>query len=197
MRSCAIEFAVLASGSGTNLQALIDDKIPGLRLLISDVAGCPALERARAASIATAIVPYSGNRSKFTGEICRIAEAAGVQALVLAGFMRILGPEAVARFPNRILNIHPSLLPAFPGVDALEQALRAGVPVTGVTVHFVDELVDHGPIIAQTEVPLLAGDDHLSLHRRIQVAEHELYPRVVRALVEGRLVVDNGKVIWA
>jgi len=117
--------------------------------------------------------------------------------LVLAGFMRILGAEAVARFPNRILNIHPSLLRAFPGVDAVEQAVRAGVPVTGVTVHFVDELVDHGPIIAQTEVPVLPGDDHSSLHRRIQVAEHDLYPRVVRALVEGRLLVENGKVIWA
>lgn len=121
---------------------------------------------------------------------------AGAQALVLAGFMRILGHEAVTRFPNRILNIHPSLLPAFPGVDAVEQALAAGVPVTGVTVHFVDERVDHGPTIAQTEVPVLPGDDHVSLHRRIQVAEHDLYPRVVRALVEGRLFVDNGKVIW-
>ena len=168
-----------------------------MRLLISDVVGCRALERARAASIATAVVPYRGNRSEFTGEICHIAEAAGVQALVLAGFMRILGPEAVARFPNRILNIHPSLLPAFPGVDAVEQALAAGVPTTGVTVHFVDELVDHGPIIAQTEVPLLPGDDHVSLHHRIQVAERELYPRVVRALVEGRLFVDNDQVIWA
>ena len=111
--------------------------------------------------------------------------------------MRILGPEAIARFPNLILNIHPSLLPGFPGRDAVEQALRAEVPVTGVTVHFVDERVDHGPIIAQTEVPVLPGDDHASLHRRIQVAEHDLYPRVVRALVEGRLFVDNGKVIWA
>src|SRR5687767_8570038 len=107
-RSCAIEFAVLASGSGTNLQALIDDEVPGLRLLISDVEGCRALERARSASIATAVVPYRGNRSEFTEEICRAAEVAGVQALVLAGFMRILGPEAVTRFRNRILNIHPS-----------------------------------------------------------------------------------------
>ncbi len=109
--------------------------------------------------IATSVVQYRGDRSEFTKEICRIAEAAGAQALVLAGFMRILGPEAIARFPNRILNIHPSLLPAFPGVDAVGQALRAGVPVTGVTVHFVDERVDHGPIIAQVEVPVLPDDD--------------------------------------
>ena len=116
---------------------------------------------------------------------------------MLAGFMRILGPEAIARFPNRILNIHPSLLPAFPGVDAVEQALQAGVPVTGVTVHFVDERVDHGPIIKQIEVPVLPDDDHASLHGRIQVVEHDVYPQVVRALVEGKLFVDNGTVIWS
>ena len=121
----------------------------GLKLVISDVADAgpssvPGRPRSRRRWF-----PTAGDRSEFTREICDIAEAAGVEALVLAGFMRILGPEAIARFPNRILNIHPSLLPAFPGVDAVGQALRAGVPETGVTVHFVDELVDHGPIIAQ------------------------------------------------
>ena len=126
-----------------------------------------------------------------------MAEEAGVEALVLAGFMRILGPEAMKRFPNRILNVHPSLLPAFPGVDAVGQALRAGVQVTGVTVHFVDERVDHGPIIAQEAVAVHAGDDEAVLHARIQATEHDLYPRVVKALVEGKVLVDNGKVIWS
>lgn len=165
--------------------------------MISDVEECRALERARAASIETAVVNYRGDRTVFTNEICDIAEAMGVEALVMAGFMRILGSEAIARFPNRVLNIHPSLLPAFPGVDAVDQALRAGVQVTGVTVHFVDEQVDHGPIIAQRAVPVQPGDDEASLHKRIQLMEHEIYPRVVRALVEGRLTVDNGKVIWS
>ena len=197
MEELVIEFAVLASGSGTNLQALIDDGLEGLRLVISDVDGSRALERARAASIETAVVRAGSDRSAFTTEICDVAEAAGVEALVLAGFMRILGPEAMARFPNRIVNIHPSLLPSFPGADAVGQALRAKVDVTGVTVHFVDELVDHGPIIAQRTVPVLPGDDEASLHARIRLKEHEIYPRIVRALVEGRLRVDHGKVIWS
>jgi len=165
--------------------------------VISDVGDCRALERAREASIETAVVPYGGDKAVFTKTICDVAQGAGIEALVLAGFMRILAPEAITRFPHRILNIHPSLLPAFPGVDAVGQALRAGVQVTGVTVHFVDERVDHGPIIAQRAVPVLPDDDVASLHERIQVTEHEIYPRVVRALVEGRLLVDNGKVIWA
>lgn len=176
---------------------MIDDGLAGLRLVISDVEDCRALARAREASIATAVVCYSGDRAVFTKEICDVADEAGVDALVLAGFMRILGPEAISRFPYRILNVHPSLLPAFPGVDAVGQALRAGVQVTGVTVHFVDERVDHGPIIAQRAVTVHPGDDEASLHARIQVTEHEVYPRVVRALVEGRLLVDNGKVIWS
>jgi len=165
--------------------------------VISDVGNCRALARAREASIETAVVRFEGDRAGFTTEICEVAERARVQALVLAGFMRILGPEAIRRFPNRILNVHPSLLPAFPGVDAVGQALRAGVQVTGVTVHFVDERVDHGPIVAQRAVPVHPGEDVASLHARIQTQEHEVYPDAVRALVEGRLVVENGKVIWS
>ena len=115
---------------------------------------------------------------------------------MLAGFMRILGPEAVARFPNRIVNIHPSLLPAFPGLDAVSLALAAGVKVTGVTVHFVDEQVDHGPIIAQRAVPVLPGDDKATLHDRIQIEEHDLYPRVVAALLANQLTVEGRTVRW-
>ena len=197
LEESVIDLAVLASGSGSNLQALIDDGLPGLRLVISDVKDCRALGRAREASIETALVRYDGDRARFTKKICDVADEAGVEALVLAGFMRILGPEAISRFPYRILNVHPSLLPAFPGVDAVGQALRAGVQVTGVTVHFVDERVDHGPIIAQRAVAVHPDDDEASLHARIQAKEHEVYPQVVRALAEGRLSVDNGKVIWS
>lgn len=118
-----------------------------------------------------------------------IVESSGAKGVVLAGFMRILAPSFVERFPNRILNIHPSLLPAFPGAHAVEHALEHGVKVTGVTVHLVDEGVDSGPIVAQAPVPVNPGDTVETLHARIQVEEHRVYPEVVAALVEGRLNV--------
>lgn len=186
----------MASGSGSNLQALIDQGAKGLAVVLSNVESCGAIERARRSSIPTMVVPCIGDRNRYTTDLCDAAEAHGSKALILAGFMKVLGPEAIARFPNRILNIHPSLLPSFPGVDAVGQALRAGVDTTGVTVHFVDEKIDHGPIVAQRSVPVLPGDDEESLHGRIQVAEHDLYPRIVKALVEGRLSVENRSVIW-
>ncbi|MGH8927985.1 MAG: phosphoribosylglycinamide formyltransferase [Acidimicrobiia bacterium] len=192
-----IDYAVLASGSGTNLQALIDADLPPPCVVVSDVASCRALDRARAAFIPTAVVAYHGDRAAFTTEVCDAVESHGGQAMVLAGFMRILGPEAIRRFPDRIVNLHPSMLPAFPGVDAVGQALAAGVTVTGVTVHFVDERVDHGPIIAQEAVPVLAGDSEESLRMRIQEREHMLYPKVVQALIEGRLSMVNGEVLWS
>ncbi len=114
--------------------------------------------------------------------------------MVLAGFMRVLSPSFIDRFPNRILNIHPSLLPSFPGTDAVAKALDQGVKVTGVTVHFVDEKVDHGPVIAQRAVSVESDDTVESLHARIQIEEHDLYPAVVRAFVRGELSVDGRKV---
>ena len=141
-------------------------------------------------------VPFEGDRNAFTASILELAGSHGVGTLVLAGFMRILGPAAPQTMPNRIVNIHPSLLPAFPGRDAVEQALAAGVKISGVTVHFVDEFVDHGPIIAQEAVPVLVDDTPQSLHVRIQKEEHQLYPRVVEALLEGRLVVNGRSVSW-
>lgn len=162
--------------------------------MIADV-DCPALAKATRAGLDTRIVPYRGNRAGFTTDLL---DAAGeTEALVLAGFMRVLGPEAVQRFPERIVNVHPSLLPAFPGLDAVGQALAAGVKVSGVTVHFVDEEVDHGPIIAQRAVPVLPEDDIASLHARIQEEEHDLYPRVVEALLAGRLAVEGRTVRWS
>ncbi|HJR86970.1 MAG TPA: phosphoribosylglycinamide formyltransferase [Acidimicrobiia bacterium] len=188
-------YAVLASGAGSNLQALIESKIPKPTIVIADLE-CGALERARTVNIPAQLVPFAGDRGAFTATILDLAKSYGVGTLVLAGFMRILGPAASQSLPNRIVNIHPSLLPAFPGRDAVGQALTAGVKITGVTVHFVDEFVDHGPIIAQQAVPVFVDDTVESLHARIQKEEHQLYPRVVKALLEGRLVVNDRRVTW-
>lgn len=188
-------YAVLASGSGSNLQALIESKLPKPTIVIGDLE-CGALERARKVNIPAELVPFKGDRRAFTATILDLARSHGVGTLVLAGFMRILGPAASQSLPNRIVNIHPSLLPAFPGRDAVGQALAAGVKITGVTVHFVDEFVDHGPIIAQQAVPVFVDDSVESLHARIQKEEHQLYPRVVKALLEGRLVVKDRRVTW-
>ncbi|MGH8957104.1 MAG: phosphoribosylglycinamide formyltransferase, partial [Acidimicrobiia bacterium] len=144
----------------------------------------------------TELVPFENDRTTFTDSVLKAASAHQVGAVVLAGFMRILGPTAPQTFPDRIVNIHPSLLPSFPGRNAVEQALAAGVKISGVTVHFVDQYVDHGPIIAQQAVPVLPDDNVESLHARIQTEEHQLYPRVVNALLQGRLAVNNRRVSW-
>jgi len=188
-------YAVLASGSGSNLQALLAASVPDPVVVIADVE-CSAQDRARESQIPTELVGFEGDRAVFTHRILEVASAYQVEALVLAGFMRILGPAAPNAFPDRIVNIHPSLLPSFPGRNAVAQALEAGVKITGVTVHFVDEYVDHGPIIAQQAVPVLPDDDVESLHARIQTEEHQLYPRVVEALVHGRLLVKDRQVTW-
>jgi phosphoribosylglycinamide formyltransferase-1 len=190
-----VRYAVLASGSGSNLHALLEASVPGPVVVIADVE-CGAQDRARKAQIPTELVAFEGDRAVFTDRILEVASAYQVEALVLAGFMRILGPAAPKALPDRIVNIHPSLLPSFPGRNAVAQALEAGVKITGVTVHFVDEYVDHGPIIAQQAVPVLPDDDVESLHVRIQTEEHQLYPRVVEALVQGRLLVKDRQVTW-
>jgi phosphoribosylglycinamide formyltransferase-1 len=196
-----INIAVLASGSGTNLQALIDapDLDAEIALVVSDRPDAVALERARKAGIDAKVLPFGefASRAEFGSAIEEAAEDAGAEALVLAGFMRVLDGGVVKAFQDRILNIHPSLLPAFPGAHAVDQALAHGVKITGVTVHFVDEEVDHGPIIAQRAVPVLSGDDRESLHARIQLEEHDLYPRVVSAFSRGEISVDGRRVIWA
>ena len=196
--------AVLVSGSGSNLQAIIDastgdpDFGASIVAVLADRPHVRGLERAAAAGIPTRVVPWPGasGRNWFTAAVCDAAEDAGASALVLAGFMRILTRDAVDRFPDRILNIHPALLPAFPGAHGIRDALEHGVKVSGVTVHFVDEHVDHGPIIAQKAVPVLAGDTEESLHARIQIEEHDLYPRVIKAFANGRLSVEGRTVIW-
>lgn len=192
---------MLASGSGTNFQALIDAADPDVEisLLIADRPDVGALTRAEAAGIPSQLIKYGqfADRDSFSRAAIAAAEESGAESLVLAGFMRILAPVAVRRYRNRILNIHPSLLPAFPGAHAVAQALAHGVKVTGVTVHFVDEEVDHGPIIAQRPVPVLPGDTEETLHERIQVEEHKIYPEVVSAFAAGRVRVSGREVIWS
>lgn len=192
-----IDIAVLVSGSGTNLQALIDHQGSyRVATVISDRVDAPALDRARAVGAETVVVPWNGDRDDFTHRICDALERCGAAWVVLAGFMRILGPEAIRRFPDRIVNIHPSLLPAFPGSNAVAQALARGVKQTGVTVHFVDEQVDHGPIIAQVPVEVLPDDDEDALHARIRRQEHVIYPAVVDALARGEIEVSGRRVEW-
>lgn len=195
-----IKIAVLASGSGTNLQAILDSQEPGIEpsLVVSDRPGVVALDRARSAGIPTAVVDWDrfDDRDAFCRGLAGVLSSSPVEALVLAGFMRILDADFVERYPNRILNVHPSLLPAFPGAHAVEQALRHGVRVTGVTVHFVDDRVDHGPIIAQRAVPVHEDDDVDTLHARIQVEEHDLYPKVIGAYARGEIEVEGRRVTW-
>jgi phosphoribosylglycinamide formyltransferase 1 len=187
--------AVLASGAGTNLQALLDDPSvgPWVALVVSDRPDSRALERARTRGIkAVVLKPAAGAaREEFDRRLVELLEGEAIEYVVLAGFMRILGPPFIRSFHERILNVHPALLPAFPGTHAVREALEWGVKVSGVTVHLVDEQVDHGPILLQEPVPILPDDDEQSLHRRIKQVEHRLLPAAVRILVEGNLEVEG------
>lgn len=182
---------VLASGSGTNLQALLDAPDLGGDVVgvVSDRPGARALERAAARGAQTATVPLDGDRVAWEATLTDRVAALRPDLVVLAGFMRVLSGAFVHRWP--VVNIHPSLLPAFPGANAVEDALAWGVKVTGVTVHFVDELVDHGPIVAQEAVAVHPGDTAASLHVRLQKVEHQLLPDVVRDWCAGRLIRDG------
>lgn len=195
MRRVDRRIAVLASGEGTNLQALMDDPVvgPGIALVVSDRANAKALERARGRGIAAVFLDPNlhPDREGYDRALLRHLEAERIGYLALAGFMRILGPEIVRAFDGRIVNVHPALLPAFPGTHSVADALDWGVKLTGVTVHLVDEEMDHGPIVAQEAIPVLPDDDWDSLESRIHEVEHRLFPAAVRALVEGRLRVEG------
>lgn len=199
-----LPIAVLVSGSGSNLQALLDASTADLgfgariAVVISDRPGVLALERAALSGIPGEVVAWGDyhDREAFSVAVCDTAHRHGAEALILAGFMRILSPVAIGRYPNRIINIHPALLPAFPGAHAVPAALAHGVKVSGVTVHFVDDEVDHGPIIAQRAVPVQADDTEETLHARIQNEEHVLFPQVVKAFAAGRLRIEGRRVIW-
>jgi phosphoribosylglycinamide formyltransferase 1 len=190
--------AVLVSGHGSNLQALIDaaaEPAYGARvvLVVSDRPGAYGLERARRHGIDTAVVRLEDHpdRPSFDRALRDLVAAARPDVVCLAGFMRILGPEFVRAFPNRIVNTHPSLLPAFRGAHAVRDALAYGVRITGCTVHLIDEEVDHGPVLFQAPVPVLDGDDEASLHERIKREEHRLLPAAARLVAAGRVRVDG------
>jgi len=183
-----LALGILGSGKGTNCRAILESirsrVLPAeVRVVISDVLDAPILEIAREFSVPNAYLPPGEFRTrlepKVEMELVQILRDASVELVVLAGFMRVLKSPMLEAFPRHILNIHPSLLPKFPGIDAWKQALAAGEKTTGCTVHYVDEKIDHGDIIAQREVPILTDDTPESLHARIQIAEHELYPAVI------------------
>ena len=191
--------AVLASGTGSNLQALLDDDVvgPAIGLVVSDRAEAKALDRARSAGIEAVHLDPKAHESREAHDraLVDLLQDRGIELVCLAGYMRILSPGFVRAFWGRTLNVHPALLPAFPGAHAVRGALSWGVKLTGCTVHVVDEEVDHGPILAQEAVPVLDDDDEASLHARIQEAEHRLYPSVVRRLLDGRVRLDGRRVI--
>lgn len=186
-----VSIGVLASGAGTNLKALLDaDLSPGrvARVVVNNP-DAGAIAHAEASGVPVTVVDHRQHRARraFDAEVVDVLRAEGVEWVVFAGFMRIVTSTLLDAFPGRVLNIHPSLLPAFPGTDAQRQALEAGVRITGCTVHLVDSGVDTGPILAQIAVPVLDDDDVERLRRRILEAEHTLLPRVVRALARGRI----------
>ena len=191
--------AILASGAGTNAQALLRAGAEGglgdaaVVALVSDKRGCGALAAAEAAGVEAVFVDPAGSadRAAYGEALAEALRARRVDLVCLAGFMRILSPGFIAAFPARVLNIHPGLLPSFPGAHAVRDALAWGAKVTGTTVHFADEAVDHGPIIAQACVPVLESDDEGSLHERIKAVEHRLYPEAVRLVVEGRTRLEG------
>lgn len=198
-----MRFGVLVSGQGTNLGALIAARDAGslapaeLAVVVSNVPGAPALDRADAAGIAKTTVDHRGlSREEFEEKLVDVLAAHEVEAVVLAGFMRLLTTHFLQHFPLRVINTHPSLLPAFPGKDAPGQAIAHGVKMSGVTIHFVDASLDGGPIIAQAAVPVEPRDDAASLHARIQREEHRLLPACVRSLAAGELSCQ-GRVVTA
>ena len=189
---------VLVSGHGSNLQALLDaaaERGSGMTVVLvgADRPGAFGLERARRAGVDTAVVRPADHpdRPSFDLALRDVVAAARPDVVCLAGFMRILGPAFVGAFPDRILNTHPSLLPAFRGAHAVRDALAYGVKVTGCTVHLVDEQVDHGPVLFQAAVPVEPGDDEDRLHGRIKQEEHRLLPLAVRLVAEGRVRVEG------
>jgi phosphoribosylglycinamide formyltransferase-1 len=183
---------VLVSGHGSNLQALLDAGMPVV-LVAADRHDAYGLERARRAGVDTAVVRPADHpdRPAFDLALRELVAGARPDVVCLAGFMRILGPAFVRAFPERIVNTHPSLLPAFRGAHAVREALAYGVKLTGCTVHLVDEEVDHGPVLFQAAVPVEPGDDEDRLHERIKQEEHRLLPLAVRLLAEGRVRVEG------
>ncbi len=194
-----LELGVLISGTGTNLGAILRAVEAGaldarVRVVVSNKADALGLVRAREAGVATATVSHKAfaTREAFDAELVRTLRDAGAEWIVLAGFMRVVTPVLLDAFKDRVVNIHPALLPAFPGVDAQAQALAYGVKVTGCTVHFVDAGVDTGPIILQETVPVLDGDDRDALAKRILEKEHASMVRALDLISRGRVHIEDG-----
>ncbi len=192
---------ILVSGRGSNMTALAEAMREGRiaaepAVVISNVAGAAALERAAGWGIPTAVLDHRALRPREAHEraVAEVLRAHRVDLVCLAGYMRLLSPWLVSEFRGRILNVHPALLPAFPGLDAQRQALAHGAKVSGCTVHFVDEECDHGPIVLQAAVPVEEGDDEETLSARILAEEHRIYPEAVRLFFEGRLAIEGRRV---
>jgi phosphoribosylglycinamide formyltransferase-1 len=196
-----LRFGVLISGGGSNLQAILDACTAGeidgeVVVVISNRGDAFGLERARHAGVPAVHLDPAAfpDRAAYDHAVRETLDAYEVDYVVMAGYMKLLGTEVLDAYPMRVLNLHPALLPAFPGAHAIRDAFEAGVEETGVTVHFANEVFDDGPIIAQDRVPIVAGDTIDALEYRIHAVEHGLYPRVLAALAEGRIVVDGGRV---
>ncbi len=195
------KLGILLSGRGSNFLAIADAIQSGrlkaeIAIVISNRADAPGLEAARQRGFNAQLVPSKGRvREEHDAEVIAALKQAQVDLVCLAGYMRLLSPDFVRAFPNRIVNIHPSLLPAFPGMDAQKQALEYGVKITGCTVHFVDEHLDHGPIILQKTVPVLDGDDLHSLAERILEQEHVAYSEAIGLVLSDKVEVRERRVV--
>ena len=194
---------ILLSGRGSNFEAIarqIDEGKLGaeIAVVVSNVEASPGLRRARERGLDVFFANSKGlSREAFDRQVIRVLEEKRVDLVCLAGFMRLLSPSFIQAFRNRILNIHPSLLPAFPGLDAQRQALEYGVKVSGCTVHFVDEGLDSGPIILQAVVPVLDGDTEESLSARILEQEHQIYPKAIQCVLDGQIRIEGRRALQA
>jgi len=195
------KIGILLSGRGSNFEAIANAIQAGrldaeIAIVISNRADAPGLEIARKRGLNAKLIPSKGRtREEHDAEVIAALKDAQVDLVCLAGYMRLLSPEFVRAFPHRILNIHPSLLPAFPGLDAQKQAVEYGVKVSGCTVHFVDEHLDHGPIVLQKTVPVLEGDDEHSLSARILEQEHIAYSEAIQLVLSGAVEVQERKAV--
>ena len=195
------KFGILLSGRGSNFEAIAESVRAGrlhaeIAIVISNRADAPGLENARRRGLNTRLIPSKGRvREEHDAEVVAALKDAGVDLVCLAGYMRLLSPEFIRAFPNRILNIHPSLLPAFPGLNAQKQAIEYGAKVSGCTVHFVDEHLDNGPIILQKTVPVLDGDDEHSLAARILEQEHIAYSEGIGLVLSGEVELQGRRVV--
>ena len=195
------KLGILLSGRGSNFEAIAESIKAGrlqakIAIVISNRAAAPGLESARRRGLNAKLIPSKGRvREEHDREVIAALKEAGVDLVCLAGYMRLLSPEFVGAFPNRVLNIHPSLLPAFPGLDAQKQALEYGAQVSGCTVHIVDEHLDHGPIIVQKAVPVLESDDEHTLSARILEQEHVAYPEAIRLMLSGEVAVEGRRIV--